>query len=368
MVCHGELARSKPHARYLTSFYLLAAAGGALGGFVVAVLCPLVFSSYLEMNCAVLIGAAFSLVILLRDAQRTWLGDTRQRRLIAGLVYFAVFVFVGLVQFDPAGNPSWASVRNFYGVLHVRGGPESSRVALVHGRIFHGLQFRDPEKAAFPTAYYGPESGVGLALTRRHADQPLRVGAVGLGCGTVAAYGRPGDCYRFYEINPAVVEIARRHFTYLADSSARIEVVLGDARVSLEREPPQGLDVLVLDAFNGDAVPTHLLTREACAVYLRHLRPNGVLAVHISNRHLRLDAVVRGLAEHFQLPYVSILNAGNYERGVLPSEWMLLTRDAAFLSEPRVHSSARRTAARADKPARLWTDQHSNLFEILNVL
>ena len=167
---------------------------------------------------------------------------------------------------------------------------------LVHGTITHGLQFLAPDRRRFPTTYYGRQSGVGLAiLNTRHSAQ--RVGVIGLGAATLASYGRPGDYYRFYEINPLVIEVARKQFTYLSDCPAKVDVVLGDARLSLDREPSQQFDVLAVDAFSSDSIPVHLLTLEAFRLYFRHLRPDGVLAVHVSNTHLKLEPVVGRLAQ-----------------------------------------------------------------------
>lgn len=360
MLCHGELARSKPDASHLTSFYLMTSGGGALGGFAVAVLCPLLFRSYLEMNLGVLWGTSLALGMFFWEAQRSGWSNTWQRRLIAGLLYFAVFVFVGLVQFDGKANGSLASVRNFYGVLRVEGDADDPGCALVHGRVVHGLQFREARKRRFPSTYYGPESGVGLVLRGRPTTATTRVGAIGLGCGTIAAYGRPGDYYRFYEINPAVVELARQYFTYVKDSQAQVEIALGDARLSLEREPSQAFDVLVLDAFSGDAVPTHLLTREAFAVYLRHLQPRGVLAIHISNRHLRLDGIVERLATCSEMACRRVRSRAYPDFGIIAAEWMLLSRDASAL--PTQSTSALTSHS---PPAPLWTDQYSNLYQIL---
>jgi SAM-dependent methyltransferase len=367
LICHGELVRSKPHPRHLTRFYLMASAGGALGGIFVAVLCPLLFTTHVEMNLCVLGGTVVALLVLLEDARRTWLGDTPRRRVLASMGYFALFLFVGTVQFDSVKGCSLATIRNFYGVLHVEGGADAPGTSLVHGRVIHGFQHRDPRLRHYPTTYYAPESGVGLTLRCLAPERRLRVGAVGLGSGTVAVYARPGDYYRFYEINPAVVEIAREHFTFLQDCQGTVEVVLGDARLSLEREPPQQFDVLVLDAFSGDAIPTHLLTREAFQVYARHLRPTGVIAVHISNRHLNLEPVVLRLAEHSTYRCLQVNSRANLSRGVMFSKWMLITRNEQFLSHDAMQRAARDLSGRLDDSFPLWTDQYSNLLQILKL-
>lgn len=264
--------------------------------------------------------------------------------------------------------------RNFYGTLAVlerdRDFPEAHHVILQHGRITHGLQLRDPAQARLATSYYGPHSGIGLALAA--VTHPERhVGVVGLGTGTIAALGQPGDRFRLYEINPTVIGLARTTFTYLRDSAAKVEVVRGDARLSLERETPQGFDVLALDAFSSDAIPVHLLTKEAMALYGRHLRPEGVIAVHISNRYLDLEPVVRRLAQEFGYGVATIAFEDDDESyddlswWDYSSTWMLLTKDKALLAKPEIRKPAEERAP-SDRHVPLWTDDFASLFQILN--
>jgi hypothetical protein len=221
--------------------------------------------------------------------------------------------------------------RNFFGVLTIWeqdwDSPDEYTLLMQHGTTFHGLQFQSPEKSHIPTAYYAPDSGVGLALQNMPKQQYRRIGIVGLGVGTIAIYGNETDTIRFYEINPEVERLARQYFTYIEDSEARVEVVLGDARLTMENEPPQHYDVLVLDAFSSDAVPTHLLTAEAIEIYLKHLADDGVLAFHISTMHLDLHSVVWKLAEHFGLETAWIENHEDEQVGALASDWILLSRD-----------------------------------------
>ncbi|MDA1016613.1 MAG: fused MFS/spermidine synthase, partial [Planctomycetota bacterium] len=286
MVCHGELARNKPATRYLTAFYLMSSAGGAIGGLTIGLACPWVFSTYLEMQICMLAAAVIMSGVFLFDAQATWLGNSPIRRAIGVLGYAFVFVVVAFIEFGGGNDAIVKSMRNFYGVLQISESPWGT--SLIHGRILHGFQFRHPRLQKLPTTYYGEESGVGLALRHLRDGQTKRVGAVGLGVGTIAAYSKPGDYFRFYEINPTVLQLAHDQFSFLKNSQAETEVILGDARISMERETSQRLDVLVLDAFSGDSIPTHLLTKEAFDVYLRHLNADGVIAVHISNKHVDL--------------------------------------------------------------------------------
>jgi len=288
-------------------------------------------------------------------------------------------VLVASVRSEP--EKILARFRNFYGVLSIyvedAGDPAEEDYALMSGRTTHGLQFRAEDKRKLPTSYYGEDSGVGLAVIQMRERMQstgkapyLRIGAVGLGIGTMAAYGRAGDTMRFYEINPQVIQLATNspYFSYVKDCPARIEIVRGDARISMTRELERGehqdFDVLVIDAFTGDAIPVHLLTKEAFAVYLQHLRqPNGVIAVHISNRFLDLEPVVGRAAEEFGLQSVWIAN-DEEDPGVFQSDWMLLSRDAQLLNSPEIQENSEEE----DEPVRrvrLWTDDYSNLFQVL---
>ena len=264
--------------------------------------------------------------------------------------------------------------RNFYGVLTVEeqyaDNPEMHLLRLRHGRIIHGFQYQAPAKRDQPTSYYSNRSGIGLAILKHpHRATGLRIGVVGLGVGTVAAFAQRGDMVRFYDINSEVVRMslgAHRVFTYLADSFGKVEVVQGDARLSLERElaegRPQQFDVLAIDAFSSDAIPVHLLTREAIAVDLAHLaRPDGILAVHISNRYLDLKPVVRGFADALDLD-ASMVDVGD-EGGFWGSTWILLSPEGDVLDRSGIDEDA--TELEVEKPIRLWTDDYSNLFQVL---
>jgi hypothetical protein len=270
---------------------------------------------------------------------------------------------------------SLGSWRNFYGVVRVRAfdepGSQTYSYGLIHGITIHGRQFLEADKRDLPTAYFGPQSGIGLAiLDFPKRDRGMRVGVLGLGIGTISAYGQPGDVYRFYEINPAVIQLAQGeggYFSYLKDSRAKVEVVLGDARVSLEQElasgHPQQYDVLALDVFSSDAIPVHLLDEQSFDLYLKHLQPDGVLAVHITNSYLDLVPVVWTLADHFDLSRVLIRNPGNPPY-TFPSIWMLLARDPQLLETPTIQNSASSMDGYTTH-LRLWTDDFSNLFQIL---
>jgi spermidine synthase len=364
MACHGELARNRPHPRHLTAYYLLIALGGAVGGLLVGLVAPHVFGDLYELPLGIA-ALAFVVPVALLVGRTAW--RPRRPLVLAAAAAAAAAVFGAwlLDEYAERDENVRITTRNFYGVLRTRDsgeGPFEERI-LTHGTIVHGRQFLSPERRSWPTSYYGRDSGVGLAILERGERGPIRVGVVGLGAGTIASYGRSGDVYRFYDINPRVVELARSEFTYLADSKAAVDVVLGDARLSLEREPGQNFDVLALDAFSSDSIPVHLLTSEAFAVYLRHLRPDGILAVHVSNRYLDLVPVVREAARHYSLEARLVESDDDEDAGTYRSDWVLVSRSAAAFAQPPLAGAARRIAEDADAP--LWTDDYSNVLRLL---
>jgi spermidine synthase len=260
-------------------------------------------------------------------------------------------------------------VRSFYGTLRVTEEPTEDAGTyrtLIHGTIQHGTQFMaSDELRRLPTTYYSHDSGVGLALDSCCKGRPRRVADIGLGTGTLAAYGEPGDVFRFYEIDPRVEPIAKNVFTYLRESRAKIEIAHGDARLSMEAEPPENYDVIAVDAFSGDAIPVHLLTAEALKLYQRHLAPGGIIAFHISNNYLKLGPVVQAQADHAGLHAVLVSTEDDDDTGAYSSDWVLVTANEKFLELPEIASAS----AKIDpKPGlRLWTDDYSSLLPILNL-
>jgi hypothetical protein len=367
MVCHGELARWKPPASRLTDFYLMVAAGGALGGIFVGLFCPQTFSTFVEIHAGVIISFVLATAVFWDAQWNKWTLRRWWRKALVLVFGMGVLVVVVQAQMSSLSTDAVVTLRNFYGVLRIREyhrGEPDHILELLNGRILHGSQFQDAMMSRIPTTYYDDESGIGTTLLNFRPGESLRVGVVGLGTGTIAAYGSNRDYYCFYDINPNVPLLARKYFTYLSDSAADIEVVLGDARLSMERQSPQDYDILALDAFSGDAIPAHLLTKEAFEQYFRHLDPQGVIAVHISNRHLDLIPVVGGLADHFAIPVVMIESADDGETGEAGSDWLLLTHNQEFLKDPMVAGLADEVQG-TYSPVRLWTDQYSNLFQIL---
>jgi hypothetical protein len=399
MICHNEVYRLRPHPRFLPSFYLMIAVGGAIGGIFVNFIAPYLFSTGLWELQWGLVACGMLLVILMR-AERTpapapvkqGKQDRRGRSrrgaaprssnlkpaFLAASVLTVLLGLGVLLVMRAVSAGALLSTRNFYGVSRVweinENDPRLRAYELTHGRTVHGFQFIDKTFSILPTTFYADTSGVGLALLN-HPDRPgnLKVGALGLGIGVIAAYGEAGDTFRFYEINPDVIRIAEGeggYFSFLKNSRADVAVIPGDARISLESEltdgDPQSFDLLVLDTFSGDAMPVHLLTKQALEIYLKNLKPDGIIAVNVSNRYFDLDREVYRLADEFDLGAAKIEDKGDGIQS-FDSVWMLLTRNRSFLEQPAIAS---RTAPRPPIPAgvRVWTDDFSNLLRILRPL
>ena len=356
MFFHGELAARKPAPRYLTQFYLMVSLGGALGGIAVGLVAVKLFNTYYEFGAGLVVTLLIAAYV------------TRLMHSAVPMVVLAAVGFTGYhawAYMDYLARDTRVMTRNFYGTLRVKDiGADGERDAvrrLMHGVIMHGEQYRSAGRQGEPTTYYGTTSGISRALKALEGSA-LRVGVVGLGTGTLAVFGRPGDVYRFYEINPQVVTVAESEFTFLRDSGAKIEHVLGDARLSMEREAPQNYDVLVIDAFSSDSIPVHLITREALPVYLRHLKPGGVIAFHVTNRFLDLAPVVKRIAGELGL-HVALIADDAEESDLARTDWVLVTRDKALLESPEI---AKFTSEISDIPGlSVWSDDFNNLFRIL---
>ncbi len=374
MICHGELARLKPHPHYLTSFYLMVSLGGAIGGIFVNLVAPYIFKGYWELElglvaCWVLLVAAFLVKPPAKKQPRSMVLATSL--LVAGTIIMGYFMYI-YIRVISANDLT--SVRNFYGVLRVTEinvGEADEAYQLVHGVTAHGFEYQDEARRREPTAYFTELGGGGrVLLNYPRSAEGLDVGVLGLGIGTLAAYGQGGDTFRFYEINPAVIELAEGqggYFHFLSDCPCTISVVTGDARISLERELEAGdaqlFDLLVMDTFNSDSIPAHLLTKESFAIYMQRLKPDGTLLIHITNRHLNLIPVVRVLADTYQLEGAVLMSEGD-ERRAYPSDWVVLSRNQALLSLPEIVNNSQPLSA-YPSDLRLWTDDYNNLFQIL---
>lgn len=370
MLCHGELARSRPRTHALTTFYLHVALGGTLGGVAVSLVAPRLFRGYWEYPLGLI-------AVYVVAGLAAFFGEGREpsedRRLTLYWLFGGVALTLLLGSYIRSQSRSVTFMtRSFFGVLRVYdhdAGTEQWRRFLWNGPVAHGGQFMAPGRRLSPVLYYHASSGVGFAL-RFFGERPKRVGVVGLGAGSLAIYGKAADRFVFYEINPEVVEIAREYFHYLSESPAQIDVVTGDARLSLEREVEIGtepFDVLVIDAFAGDAIPVHLLTREAFQIYDRRLGPDGILAVHISNLHFDLRHVVRAQAETLGAVAVLVQTDADQQRDQYASDWVLVTRNAEFLADPDLAQawSPWLVTSSGEIEALLWTDDFSNVFRVL---
>jgi hypothetical protein len=415
MVCHGELARSKPHPRYLTEFYLMVSIGGAVGGLFVALASPRLFRGYWELPVA-LIVAAFLVVVVLWDVKftelprwpwvvwlilltgayawtRRYMDPAWRWRLLA----VPAAILIVLILWKPidelgawplrvttlAGCGMLASylyaseaktyryyqftARNFYGVLHVRDIPANDDYpgerSLIHGTINHGTQVNLPGSERIATSYFGFNSGINIALRSLHSRGPLHIGILGLGAGVTATLAEARDTLHYYEINPLVVDIAKTYFGFWNGCPADKRLYMGDGRLSLERiATSENLDFLAMDAFTSDAVPVHLLTTQAYAVYLRHLRHDGILAVNISNRYLNLAPVMAQAASEMGFTGVVVADDGDTESYYTASTWVLMSADPAVFT----HANFKGSEPLTRKPGfRVWTDDYSNIIQIL---
>jgi len=356
MFCHGELAMRRPGARHLTLFYLVVSLGGVLGGVLVGIVAPVTLPGYLELEIAMMVVAVLAVVVNLQ----------RPMPIMAVLVAaLGVSVATLAWRVHTFTEDTVYIERNYYGVLRVKENTttvadvETRYRSLVHGAILHGEQWLSEKYRRSATTYYKTSSGIGRTLLA-FEGQPIKVGIIGLGAGSIAVYADADDTYRFYDINPAVIRVANTWFTYLKDSPGKMETVLGDARLSLEREPPQGFDVLAVDAFSGDSIPVHLITVEAFSEYLRHLKPRGVIAFHVSNRFLDLKPVLLAIAEKQGLEYAYLHETG--DDGGTTSDWVLLTRYKPFILRQEIVEATEPVVPRPDW--QLWTDSYNNLVQV----
>lgn len=371
VVCHGELERSKPDHNDLTTFYLTVAVGGAIGGALVALVAPIIFNQHYEFHLALVACLFAGCSELLADRRKKG-----QAGAVNGLILLGVALsLTGIVLNSPLmllGDPQWNNLhreRNAYGILTVNQDEELR--SLVHGRTVHGYQPRDARIAHLPISYYSAESGIGVIMRamkaqRNKQGKPLRVGVIGLGIGTMAAWSLEGDQFSFYEIDPAVERLANRHFSYLQNAKGEMRVLIGDGRMELERQwkesGSQNFDVLVLDAFSSDAVPTHLMTREALELYRRHIQPDGVIVFHVTNRLLDLRRVAQGLANDSGMQSL-ILNYFPNDKFLHSSTWFALTNDRNWKN--RIAELKPPPEESEEVVPVLWTDDFSSLLPLI---
>jgi SAM-dependent methyltransferase len=367
MACHGELVRLKPEPAAVTSFYLALSIGGALGGLFTAILAPHIFRAMFDFPLILVTSGAVLLTALWRE-RHLW---TRTFQLPAWMFGVVAVVCLGgylLRNLQHDLRNTIFTGRNFYGALRVQelkddaGRPVRE---LMHGTITHGVQYLEPAWRNRPTTYYTAESGVGLAWRALKSRGPLKVGVIGLGAGTLATYGRAGDTIRFYEINPLVIDIARNQFSFLSDTPAHVDIVPGDARLTMQREPSQQFDLLVVDAFTGDAIPVHLLTKEAFRIYSRQLRPGGILAFHVSNRYINLPPVVRATGASAGFQSVLVEDEDNDRQEIYATSYVLSVQGTGVLGSALLRD--RVTGIPPTPGISAWTDDFSNLWSVLEL-
>ena len=357
--CNGELALSKPVPRYLTQFYLAISLGGALGGMLVGLVAPRIFPTYFELPVALVLLA--SLAVLVARKTRWLIGPAIVATLATA--WFGA-EYIGFLRDEVVYMH-----RNFYGTLRVKeqGQGDQQVRRLLHGVILHGEQQTINANRLEPGTYYARTSGVGRAIEAKQSEGPVRLGFVGLGVGTLSAYGRAGDVVRFYELDPDVLALAKSQFSYLNSSPAAIEFVIGDARLSMEREllssALQRYDVLAIDAFSSDSIPVHLITSEATALFFQHLKPDGILAFHISNRFLDLKPVLANIAEANGLAARLVTDAPGDDSSASITDWVLLARSPAAFTNERLAEVVE--AIEPNPHFSLWTDQFNNLIDVL---
>lgn len=386
MVCHGELFRIRPKSENLTLFYLMVSLGGAIGGFFITFIAPTIFSDYWEFPLSFIACLLLAAFCFIRSGGfstfKENLGSIKER--------IPSICFVGLLFFGQGGYLSnqfiefrstfsenvLAKTRNFYGVARVvEEGRRSKkhRYELIHGHIEHGTQLQDKKKRKIATTYYSQISGVGMAILRhpkRLVGQGMKVGIIGLGAGTLGAYVKNSDEYIFYEIDPNIEKLARKHFTFLNHKKNPPKVVIGDGRTSLERalknDGKLNFDVIVIDAFSGDAIPIHLLTLEAFKLYQEHLAEGGVIAVHISNRHFNLEPLLYYTAQKLGINPLLVESRSLSKLAIRSATWALLTNNQQIIADEEINKSLDTWKKWKKFDEIVWTDDYSSLVSLLD--
>ncbi|MGI9518336.1 MAG: fused MFS/spermidine synthase [Pirellulaceae bacterium] len=360
MLCHGEVARIKPHTRYLTKYFLYLSAGGAVGGLFVGLICPLVFNSFVEYSLGMFGTAVLAIIMLI--AHRSWKDIDFNVDVVRRLRWAAVGVVL-LATFMGANKHRRgliATNRNFFGLVKVL--EYQNGHGMVHGNTLHGSQFHKPNHR-IATSYFGEPSGIARTLRFKGQQGPIHVCTCGLGVGTMATYGRSGDRYEFIEINPVVEDFARDYFSFLEDSEADVTVHIGDGRLVLERSQDK-YDIVVMDSFSSDSVPAHLLTVEAMQLYANRIKPDGLIAVNVINRHLNISHQAHRLAHELGWHSREIRAEANPEHGMFQSQWVVISRDPQVFTDP-IFADAITPSAELIEATPAWTDQYHNLFSLL---
>lgn len=383
MICHGELYTLKPHPQHLNIFYLLIAFGTVVGSFFVAIISPIIFKNYFELPIGVALSLIIALIALIYYDKTFFYKILAKFKLFSSkkeayifILIFIPFLFISVNFIYKAVfnvNRSYnLSFRNFYGIVKVQEQKIQGETVfyLLHGKIVHGGQYKNGTRRYNPLTYYGKNTGIEIAIQnhpkRKSSHKNLHIAVLGLGAGELAAYGRKGDIIRFYEINSQVIQIANKYFTYLKDSKAKIHVIEGDARLSLEKEIKQTVkyDILVVDVFSDDSIPMHLMTKEAIDIYLKRLNSDGILAINMTNKYIDLTPVLQRHGHDFGKEVRFTLPKGDKGKAIFSSEWALLTSNKQFLNSNK-SLLAQKTPQGNIRKVKRWTDDYNNLLQIL---
>jgi SAM-dependent methyltransferase len=368
MFCHGELAAMRPAPKYLTRFYLMISIGGAAGGLFVGLVAPRLFNTFVELPLALIACALLAALLAWRSASAAALTPRPRNTLYlasaAALIVASFVAFHAWEYYDYIRGNVLVMKRNFYGTLRVkeyeRGNEAAASRALLHGVINHGWQYVDPAKRKEPISYFGPGSGIARALDF-YAGRPRRIGIIGLGVGSFTAWGKAGDYFRIYELDPEVVKIAQNQFWYLSDTKAKVDLVTGDGRLNMERDQPQRFDLISVDAFSSGSIPIHLLTREALQAYRRHLAPGGVIVYNVTNRFVNLAPQLKLVAEAEGMKVIQIDDSPEDEK-YSGTSYVLVTENATLIADKRFADAE---AIEPIKGLKAWTDSNNNLFKIV---
>ena len=375
LILHGELSRIKPKENKLTFYYLMISLGGVLGGMVCNFILPILFNGFWEVYFG-FIGFVILITWLLLKNEHELKSGSKRLLFSSAAVIAIIGILISFIRIYTAYNKDViASSRNFYGVLRVADDNKNSAFwfrRLIHGDIMHGGQFIQKEYKRSPVSYYGPLSGVGLALTEHPSrtdsvKKGIKVGMIGLGVGCISIYGNEKDVFRYYEINPLVENMARKYFTYLDDSKFKTDVIIADGRTALEKElketGSQQFDVLAIDAFTGDMIPTHLLTKEAIELYLKHLKDDGILVFNITNKYLNIFSVLEGQSKTLNMPLYFFQQAPD-QSGLTLAYWALFTKNEKFISKESVKKSIVSFNSQG-YPTIFWTDDYSSILPLI---
>jgi spermidine synthase len=380
MILHGELFSIKPEPENLTLYYLMISLGGAAGGIFVGIIAVKIFNLYTELFVGV-IGTYLFLYLAIFLDKKSWINQGKNRYGWIALVLGFAFIFYDFKEIQEYNNSNYNQAkRNFYGVLKVYKAEENNSlrkmIVMVHGNTYHGFQYLDDSLKKKPTSYFSKYSGAGVVMTHFPKENNRRVGVIGLGVGTLAAYGRNGDYYKFYEINQDVIDAAKNQFTFTNDSLAKVEFTLGDARLTLEKESNQNYDILFMDAFSSDSIPVHLLTKEVFAIYLSHLREDGVITVNATNHFIDIIPIVSSIADFYKLNLFMIDSKDRDDEGVYAARFLILTKNKLFIERlkdltienNKLKEEERITEIKEiekQQNAPFWTDDFNNLFQVL---